>query len=99
MREIWDQVRDLEGSTLFTLHRNKPFDVDEVRDDEILVIPHDGKRKRRKILRRNIEIAVGLNIPKENLRKRVQQEFPDNQNSSYIAAIVSEVARKPSQSD
>ena len=56
MSTVWERVRQLEGTTLATLHQEKPFRVVAVLDDSVRVLPEDGsgaERSDRKSTRLN----------------------------------------------
>ena len=93
MASVWTKVQGLAGETLNTLVRGNPFTVIEVLDDHLVVVPLQGKQAPRRILRDRVEHMASLGYQKEELRSRVQAEFPDSQNTSYIAAVVYEVTK------
>ena len=96
LTSIWEKVQQLEGKTLHTLSLQKPFKIDKVTTILVRLVPQEGKQKRRTIRRDGIEHIAGLGLQQDVLRKRVQQEYPESQNTSYYAAIVHEIA-KPSR--
>jgi len=85
-------MRQLEGKTLTTIDRKKPFRVVAVMDDSVRVIPEDGNGAKRKILRVRVEHIAALGLSKENCLDRIKQEYPDSQNKSYIASLALAVA-------
>jgi hypothetical protein len=89
----WERVRRLEGATILTLHKVKPFVVCKVEDDRVRFRPDDGKGSERSVRRDQIERIASLRLSREELRRRAQEEFPKNRNTSYIAAIVFEAGR------
>ncbi len=93
MLAVWDRVRQLQGATLATLHRARPFTVVAVEDDCVRVLPQDGKGTERSVRRDRVEHVAGLGLPRDELRRRVAQEYPDSQNTSYIAALAYEATR------
>lgn len=93
MPTSWEQVRQLEGRTILTLHQAKQFLVTAVEDDLVRFRPGGGKGTERSVPRRQIEHILNLRLTREELRSRTQQEYPKNQNTSYIAALVFEVGR------
>jgi hypothetical protein len=90
MSDIWNKVQKLEGKTLYTSARNKPFDVVEVRPDRIVFTPRNGSGAYRWADRRQIETAYQLAGSNNNYITAiiVQEKYPNDRNSSYIAAIV-----------
>lgn len=94
MSSIWDRVRQLEGTTLCTLHKSKPFTVVSVHTDCVRVVPEDGTGSERPIRRDRIEHMASLALQRDELRHRTQREYADSQNTSYIAAIVYEVSKQ-----
>jgi hypothetical protein len=93
MQSIWERVKQLEGTTLYTLWQHKPFKIVEVTTDLVRLVPQEGRLRRRNIRRDRIEHIAGLGLPQDILRKRVQQEYPESQNTSYYAAIVHEIGQ------
>jgi hypothetical protein len=93
MPSAWDRVRQFEGCTLATLHRAKPFTIVAVEDDCVRVMPRDGKGAERSVRRDRIKHVAGMGLPREEVRRRVAQEYPDSQNTSYIAALAYEATR------
>ena len=92
MASTWDKVQRLEGRTLHTLYRPKPFEIVKVTNKVVSLMPREGKQRPRSILRGRIEHLAGLGLRRDELRKRVQAEYPTSQNTSYYAAIVHEIA-------
>ena len=92
--KIWDRIHRLEGQTLTTLHQDKPFTVVAVLNDCVKVLPQDGGGAERTVRRDRIEHIAGLGLARDELRKRVADEYPDSQNTSYIAALANAVADK-----
>ncbi len=92
MGTIWEKVQRLKGATLRTLSRQKPFEIVEVTTKVVRLVPQEGNGKRRAIRRDRIEHIAGLGLLPDELRKRVQEQYPESQNTSYYAAIVHEIA-------
>jgi hypothetical protein len=92
MTAIWEKVHQLEGRTLLTLYHRKPFEILKVTEKVVQLMPLEGKRLRRSILRNRIEHLAGLRFHRDELRKRVLQEYPTSRNTSYYAAIVHEIS-------
>lgn len=95
--ESWQRIRQLEGETLETLAQCKRFRIVSVHDDSVRVCPEDGAGVERTVLRERIEYIASLGLAREELRERTGQEYPDSQNTSYIAALafaVSSTAKK-----
>jgi hypothetical protein len=93
MAAIWEKVQRLEGATLHTLAQGRPFKIVEVTTDVVRLVPEEGKRKRREVRRDRIEYIAGLGVDRDKLRKRVLEEYPTSQNTSYYAAIVYEIGQ------
>lgn len=93
MDVIWDRVRALEGATLTTLHRSKPFRVVAVEEDRVRVVPVDGNGTERAVRRERVEHMAGLRFSRDEMVRRTAQEFPDSRNTSYMAAIAFAVSR------
>ncbi len=93
MTTVWDSGRQLKGETLYTISRRKPFDVVDVLSDRIIFVPRDGKGTPRWASREQIEHICGLaNIARDVQRKLVQEQYPNDYNTSYITAIVKAIA-------
>ena len=94
MSDLWRRVQSLQGKTLHTLTQKRPFQVVDVQDDQVVVLPISGKKKPWPPIRRDrIEYIASLKLPREQIRKRVREEFSDSVNPSYIAAIVNAVTQ------
>lgn len=94
MESIWAGVRKLEGTTLATLRRSKPFVVLAVEDDRVRILPRGGKGGERSVPRAHIERIAAMGLSREEARQRTAEEFPNSQNTSYIAAIAFEARRR-----
>jgi hypothetical protein len=90
MSTFWEELRKLEGETISTLHRAKRFLITAVEDDRVRFKPGDGKGTERSVPRTQIEHIANLRLSRDELRSRTQQEYPKNQNTSYIAALAFE---------
>ncbi len=78
-----------EGETLFTTARSKSFDVVKVQSDRIIFVPQDGYGTHPWASRAQIETIFDLaKGGKEVSPSMVQEQYPRDQNRSYIAAIV-----------
>ncbi len=94
MASVWDRVRQLNGKTLHTLKQGKAFEVVGVQSDRIEFIPVSGNGTQRWIGREWIEQAADMNLDQSNLTpSRLALEFPNDQNLSYMAAIVHAVTK------
>lgn len=93
MPDTWQRVRRLKGATLATLHHAKPFVVLAVDDDRVRIMTRDGKGGERSVPRDQIERIAALRLRREEFRQRTAEEFPNSQNTSYIAAIAFEAGR------
>lgn len=89
MADFWSRVQALNGRTLKTRARGKAFDVIEVRHDRIVFVPQAGRGRQRWIGRSWLEQIAELHLDESELTpSRLIQEFPNDQNLSYLAAIV-----------
>lgn len=93
MSNTWNLVRRLEGETLCTLHRKKQFTLISVNELDVRIVPLSGKRTERSVSRERIERIAGLKVSKEELCRHTRREYPNDQNTSYIAAIVHRSSR------
>jgi hypothetical protein len=88
--DAWQLIQQLQRRTLHTIDRGSAFTVDVVRPEYLVVIP-DGCDPRI-IRRRTLERAACIRGATDALiRAQLQEEFPGNQNTSYILAIVEEI--------
>lgn len=95
MINVWQHIKSLEGKTLFTLARHKPFDIVSVLNDRVVYIPKSGSGTPRWSYRKDIEYLVGLRMKLGELTpSQVAEEFPSEYNSSYLAAFVEAVVSK-----
>ncbi len=95
MTTIWEHTQRLKGETLYTISRHKPFDVIDVLSDRIVFVPHDGKGTPRWASREQIEHLCGLARGGQDVnRKLVQEIYPSDYNTSYMAAIIKAIALK-----
>ena len=92
MTAIWEKVHRLEGRTLHTLYQQKPFEILKVTAKTAQLMPREGKQRPRYVLREKIEHLAGLELHRDEMRKRVLEEYPTSQNTSYYAAIVHEIS-------
>ena len=93
MATLWERVRALEGQTLPTVSGREAFDVAEVDDRHIRVLPRSSGKPRR-IERRQFELAESLGLATANvhpiqLRRAGASEF----NPAYVAAIIRAAVR------
>ena len=94
MATVWERVRQLDGKTLHTLKQGKAFDVIGVQSDRIEFVPVSGNGTQRWIGREWIEQVIDMNLDESDLTpSRLSQEFPNDQNLSYMAAIVYAVTK------
>lgn len=95
MPTVWNRVEALNGKTLHTRARNKEFEIINVLPDRIQFVPKQGNGTTRWVTRDGIEQIAELNLDESELKpSRLQREFPDDQNLSYIAAIVYAVQKQ-----
>ncbi len=86
---FWSRVEGLAGKTLQTRAQGKEFDVLDVRPDRIVFVPKAGSGRQRWISRKWLEQVVDLGLDESELRPvRLRQKFPNDQNLSYMAAII-----------
>ena len=84
----------LNGKTLHTLKQGKAFEVTNVQSDRIEFVPVSGNGTQRWIGREWIEKVVDMNLDESDLTpSRLSLEFPNDQNLSYMAAIVHTVTK------
>lgn len=94
MADVWKRVRHLNGKILHTLKQGKAFEVVGVQSDRIEFVPVNGNGTRRWIGRQWIEQVVDMGLDASDLTpSRLAREFPNDQNLSYMAAIVHAVTK------
>ena len=85
--KIWSEIKKLKGTTLKTLDQNRPFDIVEVTDQNVIVKPH-ARGIARTIKREAIEDAFGeLALRGEITRADIRERYA-NYNPAYVAAIL-----------
>ena len=88
---LWLEIKKLEGQTLRTLDRRKPFDVLSVTERAVIVHPH-ATRKERPIQREGIENAYRrLTVTGKLTLNEIENEFAPY-NPVYVAAILAELS-------
>jgi hypothetical protein len=93
MADFWQRVQELQGKTLLTLARQRPFRVVSVSSDRVEFVPENGNGNVRWFPRKDIELIAGLGLARDEIRPRLQQEWPSCQNTSYVASIVHEITK------
>jgi hypothetical protein len=89
MSDIGRRVQQLNGQTLKTRAQGREFEIIGVSHDRIEFVPKRGNGTRRWISRQWIEQVADLRLDESELRpSRLAAEFPNDQNLSYMAAIV-----------
>src|SRR5262245_11426816 len=88
MANVRNMITQLQGKTLQTLYRPKPFRVVSVQTDSVRVIPEEGKGKIRPIRLDRIEELFRQRLGKDELRRQALRLYPESRNTSYMAAIV-----------
>lgn len=88
--DVWTEIKHLEGKTLRTLDRRKPFDVVGVTGNVVLVMPHETG-KERPIPWESIENAYRRLVATGQLtRSDIRADFSEF-NPAYVAAILAEL--------
>jgi hypothetical protein len=86
----WTEIRNLKGHTLKTLDRRKPFQVVEVTEHNVIVVPIETG-KERPVPREGIEKAYRQLIVKGSLtRSDIMKEYSPF-NPAYVAALLAEL--------
>jgi hypothetical protein len=88
--QVWKEIQALQGHTLRTLDKRKPFDIVSVTENTVLVIPH-STGKERPLPRTGIENAYRrlLAIGRLTLAEIEKEYAPYN--PVYVAAILAEL--------
>ena len=95
MTDIWERTHPLKGETLYTIAQRKPFDIIRILHDRIVFVPHDGNGTQRWASREQIETITHLVQSGKVINpKLVREQYPNDQNTSYIAAIVKAITTK-----
>ena len=89
MATLWERVRALEGQTLPTVTGREAFEIVEVGDDRVRVVPRSSGKPRSPIERWRFEHAEALglataDVTPAQLRQAGVSEF----NPAYVAAII-----------
>jgi hypothetical protein len=92
--KIRQRIEALTGSTLQTLTLKRHFDIVDVTRNVVMVKPRSGSGQLRRVDRERIERMASLSIPEERLRQAIVEHYPETRNSSYMAAIVSEITKR-----
>lgn len=82
---IWEEITQLEGTTLKTLARHKPFDIVKVKELKVIIKPDGGKE--RAIPRKAIEGAFNALATRGQLTRTEIRTYA-NFNTAYVAAIL-----------
>ena len=86
----WDEIRNLKGRTLKTLDRRKPFQVVEVTENTVTVLPLETG-KERPIPRTGIENAFRhLVVTGRLMLAELEKEYTPR-NPVYAAAMLAEL--------
>lgn len=96
---VWDRVRALEGKTLQTLAQGRLFSIIRVSPERVEFVPERGSGNLRWFSREGIEFIANLGLSRDDIRPRILREWPSDQNSSYVAAIVHEVTKSDRTSE
>jgi len=88
--EYWEEIKELEGSTLKTLDRGKRFDILVVTDHGVIVQPHSS-RKERLVPRKEIEGAYHELLSNREITRTIIEAKYSPRNPVYVAAILAEL--------
>jgi hypothetical protein len=84
---IWEEIKKLNGQTLKTLDRQKPFNILAVTDHVVLICPEETQTER-PISRDEIEKAYRYLVTiGETTRTEIREKFSEY-NPAYVAAIL-----------
>jgi len=87
--DFWSQVRALEGKSLRTLDRRRPFEVVVVAESQIVL--KVSTKKLRTVRRKEIESAFRkLTLTGEISRSEIEEQHSPR-NIAYVAAILAEL--------
>ena len=84
---MWNRVMDLEGFTLHTSGRNKPFNIIEVTDQKC-VIKVESTGKLRSIQRKEFEDALKIGEISSLNTSVLRQKGASEANPAYVMAIL-----------
>ena len=94
MTTLWARIRLLEGQTLLTADHQKPFTIVEVTSDRIWFVPKNGMGSRRSWPRRDMEDVNEKYADVKIITPKMIRDYnPQNQNTSYVPAILNAVKR------
>jgi hypothetical protein len=84
--DCWSQVRALEGDTLHTLHRNRPFEIIAVDGSQVLIKLSTGKA--RPVRRQEIEGTFDELVQVGGIDLKAIGERHSPRSTAYVAAIL-----------
>ena len=91
MSDIWNIMQSFNGKTLHTIARQKPFRV-SILPDRVQFAPERGSGTLRWISRKDIEYLMQMNLKSSEVTPEVVwREWPNDRNTSYVAAIIREL--------
>jgi hypothetical protein len=92
MATFWDRIRALDGQTLNTENTLKNFRIVDVTIDRVTFAPLTGKGTSRSWRRRDLEaLNERLEDAEQITPAMVKEQYPKDQNTSYIAVILNSV--------
>lgn len=95
MSNIWTRIRQLEGQTLYTAARQRPFRIDRV-SNRLIFYTLGSTGNERSSLRETFEQIDNLGLKQHEItRGRVDEEITtaDRFNTSYVHAILCAIDR------
>jgi hypothetical protein len=88
--QLWGEIKNLKGRTLRTLDQRKPFEIMDVTNNTVVVLPH-STRKERPISRTGMENAFRhLTVTGRLTLAELEKEYTPR-NPVYAAAILAEM--------
>jgi hypothetical protein len=90
VNQIWNEIKDMKGLTLFTLDRHNPFEIIAITESAVTVLPK-STGKERPISRDGVENAYRhLAITGKLTLAEIETEYTPY-NPVYVAAILAKI--------
>jgi hypothetical protein len=88
---LWEEIKKLEGKTLFTLDRKSPFEIRYVSNIKVILRTSTGKD--RPLLWTELEQAwKHLEKHKKLTRREIREYEYSNFNPAYVASILANIS-------
>jgi hypothetical protein len=93
MTTVWERIQALEGQTLYTVGRRKAFNVSEVGENHVTVVPASTGKARR-IPRQELARAEAHQLISAAVRPgKLRTAGVSEANPAYVAAIIRAISK------